>query len=192
MLIPDPSKSAWADRIVELVDLVDPMLINALVKDRAQQRHSCAGSECRHRVGPFRFISGFSPRLTERTSRMLPSAGTSSSEMKPSTTPTPRYFVSSAVSVKDAKRCLQHRRELLRIHTVIGRMDVDEEPTGRQRPGLRDWHSLAACWSSIAIVAPRCLPLLIGDVALNERAQTAGQVLRHRSRLQRSGRETKA
>ena len=61
---------------------------------------------------------------------MLPSAATSSSEMKPSTTPTPRYFVSSAVSVKDGKRCCSIADELLRVHTVVGRMDVDEKPTG--------------------------------------------------------------
>ena len=112
-------------RIVELVDLVDPMLIDALVKDMYRAEAQSFRAECRHLDGTDRFSSGFIPRLTERTSCMLPSAATSSSEMKPSTTPTPRYFVSSAVRVKDGKRFWSSGTSFSAFTRLLRRMDVD-------------------------------------------------------------------
>ena len=86
------------------------------------------------------------------------------------------------------EQLLQHRHELLRIHTVIGRMDVDQEPTGA---GVldREIGVLRRLLGSVAVVeSRRSYPLtrllLEGDIAFHELIQSRGQVLRHGPRIE--------
>ncbi|HEY3747505.1 MAG TPA: hypothetical protein VGL17_14735 [Gemmatimonadaceae bacterium] len=179
-----------SSRVVELVDLVNLMLINALIEGRAQQRKRRA------------HLDGAAPAIEFRLQAELDRADFVHVAERGNVVQRDETFdhANAAIGLIDSgesegrEALLDQTHQFLGVHPLVQRMDVDEEAVGL---GIlnREIGIVRRLLGGEAVELAGGLPALAvsfqSEIALNKLIEAARQILRHGACLQGRGEEAK-